>query len=217
MNRPNAAVIVIHGLWMHGFFLQPLRARLARRTGWHAETFSYRSMTRALPENARRLKRRLDELQVDTVHLVGHSLGGVLALQMLNLFPSERIGRIVCLGSPLVDSKAARRLSRWGPTRSLLGPTLHEGVLEQPLGSVHGEREVGVIAGSVGVGLGMIVGRLEKPHDGVVSVTETELPGITAHTVMQLNHWGLLYSGKVADEVAQFLQHGTFAEPGGRF
>ena len=200
---------------MHGLFLQPLSARLARRTGWYAETFSYRSVRRALPENARRLKRRIDELQADTVHLVGHSLGGVLALQMLNLFPSERIGRIVCLGSPLVDSSAARRLSRWGPTHRLLGPTLHEAVLEQPLGSVHGEREVGVIAGTVGVGLGMIVGRLEKPHDGVVSVNETELPGIKAHTVMPLNHWGLLYSGRVADQTAQFLQHGVFTETGG--
>jgi len=210
MDNGSSAIVVIHGLWMHGLALGILRNRLAQRTEWPASAFSYRSVSRALPENARRLRRRIDEIDAATVHLVGHSLGGVLALQMLNLFPTDRIGRIVCLGSPLVDSSAARRLSRWGPGRKVVGRTLRDGVLEQPLVSVDGSREVGVIAGSVALGLGAIVGRLDSPHDGVVSVRETQLPGIADHLVLPVNHIGMLFSSKVAEQAAHFLRNGTF-------
>jgi len=195
---------------MNGLELGLLRSRLAQRCGCPALTFSYRSVPRALPENARRLRRRIDEIDADTVHLVGHSLGGVLALQMLNLFPTDRIGRIVCLGSPLVDSSAARRLARWSLGRKLIGRTLHDGVISQPLISADGSREIGVIAGSTGVGVGVIVGTLEVPHDGVVSVRETRLPGITDHLVLPVTHVGLIFSSKVADQTAQFLRFGKF-------
>ncbi len=202
--------MVIHGLWMHGLQLGMLRSRLAQRSEGPAENFSYHSVTRALPENARRLRRFIDEIDADTVHLVGHSLGGVLALQMLNLFPTDRVGRIVCLGSPLVGSSAARRLSRWRFGRRIMGRTLRESVLEHPLVSVDGNREIGVIAGSVALGLGGILGKLEPPHDGVVSVRETRVPGITDHLILPINHVGLVFSSKVADQTAHFLRFGEF-------
>jgi len=195
---------------MNGLVLGMLRNRLAQRTDWPAQTFSYRPVARALPENARRLRNRLDNIDADTIHLVGHSLGGVLALQMLNLFPTDRVRRIVCLGSPLVDSSAARRLMRWNLGRKAIGRTLLDGVLNQPLVSVDGSREIGIIAGSVALGLGAIVGKLESPHDGVVSVRETRLPGITDHLVLPVNHVGLIFSSKVADQAAHFLRFGKF-------
>ncbi len=187
-----------------------LRSRLAQRSEWPAQCFSYRSVTRALPENARRLRRCIDEIDAQTVHLVGHSLGGVLALQMLTLFPTDRIGRIVCLGSPLVDSSAARRLTNWSLGRKIVGRTLRDSVLDQPLVSVDGSREVGVIAGSVALGIGAIVGQLESPHDGVVSARETQLPGITDHLILPVNHVGLVFSSKVAEQTVHFLRFGKF-------
>jgi len=195
---------------MHGLQLGMLRNRLAQRNECRAQTFSYRTVTRALPENARRLRRCIDEIDADTVHLVGHSLGGVLALQMLTLFPTDRVRRIVCLGSPLVGSSAARHLTRWSLGRKVIGRTLHDSVLERPLISADGSREIGVIAGSVALGLGAIVGKLEAPHDGVVSVRETQLPGITDHLVLPVNHVGLVFSSKVADQAAYFLRFGKF-------
>jgi len=197
---------------MRGLELGLLRKRLVQQSGYHARTFSYHSIGRALPENARRLRRCIDDIDADTVHLVGHSLGGVLALQMLNLFPTDKVGCVVCLGSPLADSTAARRLARWRLGRKAIGRTLRSGVLEQPLISVDGSRTVGVIAGSVAIGLGIIVGKLERPHDGVVSVRETRLPGLTGHIVLPVNHIGLVLSKKVAVQTAHFLRFGKFAD-----
>ena len=196
---------------MPGLELGLLRNRLAKQSGFYTRIFSYRSVMRALPENAHRLRRFIDDIEADTVHLVGHSLGGVLALQMLNLFPTEKVGRIVCLGSPLVDSSAARNLARWRLGRKAIGHTFRGGVLEQPLISAVGSREVGVIAGSTAIGLSRLIGhKLELPHDGAVTVRETRLPGVADHIVLPVNHMGLIFSSKVADQAAYFLRFGKF-------
>ena len=46
------------------------------------------------------------------VHVVGHSLGGMLAVELANRTHVRNCGRIVCLGSPLLGSAAARGLAK---------------------------------------------------------------------------------------------------------
>jgi pimeloyl-ACP methyl ester carboxylesterase len=163
-----------------------------------------------IEDNSRRLADFIEALPVDRVDLVGHSLGGVLALQTLKRFSATKVRRVVCLGSPLVDSSAARNLSRWSWGRALLGRTIKEAVLDQPLRLVGHDHPVGVIGGTVGLGLGIFVGRLQSPHDGMVTVEETQLPGITAHLILPVNHFGLIFSRAVAGQTGHFLRHGEF-------
>jgi hypothetical protein len=93
----------------------------------------------------------------------------------------------------------------------MLGRTLPEAVFEHPLESWRGVQDLGVVAGSVGAGLGMFVTRrLKRPHDGVVEVAETGLPGITDHIELRVNHLGLLLSKDAARQTAHFLRHGHF-------
>jgi len=187
-----------------------VRRRLRQALGAHVVQFSYHSVTEGVTENTHRLSRFIDRQQAATVHLVGHSLGGVLALKTLRRFPTDKISRVVCLGSPLVDSSAARTFSRWSLGRLMLGQTLREAVLEDPLQSTDEHPDVGVIAGTIGLGLGLLVGRLDKPHDGVVTEQETKLPGITDHLVLPVNHFGMLVSREVAAQTASFLRDGKF-------
>ena len=187
-----------------------VRRRLRKNLGARPVQFSYHSVTGGIAENARRLSRFVDSLPADEVHLVGHSLGGVLALQMLRLFPTDKVNRVVCLGSPLVDSSAAQNISRWNLGGKMVGRTLREAVLDDPLSAADEHREVGVIGGTVGLGLGLLVGNLEKPHDGVVTERETRLPGVTDHLMLPVNHIGLLISRQVAAQTANFLRDGKF-------
>ena len=187
-----------------------VRRRLRQALGAHVVQFSYHSVTEGVTENTHRLSRFIDRQQAATVHLVGHSLGGVLALKTLRRFPTDKISRVVCLGSPLVDSSAARTFSRWSLGRKMVGQTLREAVLEDPLQSTDEHPDVGVIAGTIGLGLGLLVGRLDKPHDGVVTEQETKLPGITDHLVLPVNHFGMLVSREVAAQTASFLRDGKF-------
>ena len=88
-----------------------LRLRLAR-AGFKTHQFVYRSVSVDLDANAQRLTDYLGRVPGDTVHLLGHSLGGVIAVRALQTLAPARIGRVVCLGSPLRGSTAARTLAR---------------------------------------------------------------------------------------------------------
>ena len=48
-------VILVHGLWVHGVVMMPLRRRIAR-CGYRAVSYSYPSVRLALAENAERLE-----------------------------------------------------------------------------------------------------------------------------------------------------------------
>ncbi|MFZ1390869.1 MAG: alpha/beta hydrolase, partial [Dokdonella sp.] len=83
-------------------------------------------------------------------------------------------------------------------------------VLRDGLAAWQGQRPVGVIAGSTPIGLGSVLGVLQSPHDGTVSVEETRLAGIDEHRVVPLTHTGLAFSAEVAAMAAGFLRTGRF-------
>lgn len=71
--------------------------------------------------------------------------------------------------------------------------------------------EIGAIAGTRRLGVGMAFARLDNPNDGVVTVAETRLPGLADHLVLPVSHSGMLFSARVAREVCAFLRAGRFA------
>lgn len=205
-------VILLHGLWMRGFALAMLDKRLIE-AGFEVHRFDYLSVAASQEHILDRLHAQMRELgeRAPPVHLVGHSLGGLLAMRACSddAVPLPA-GRIVCLGSPLLGSSAARGLAAWGHAgEALLGH--NRDLLQRGFERWDGEREVGVIAGRLPLGLGTMLGHLEGAHDGTVAVAETELPGIADHCVVESNHMGLLFSAEVARCVADFLRTGHFA------
>ncbi|NII09966.1 alpha/beta hydrolase [Oleiagrimonas sp. C23AA] len=210
MSRPPELpvpehVILLHGLWMRRIVLAPLRARL-REAGFAASSFDYQSTSQTSTEIMTRLRRHMQAL-AGTVHVVAHSLGGLLALQACRDEHGLPPGRLVCLGSPLCGSAGARGLSRWGASW-LLGES--RDMLEGGVAPWCGQREVGVIAGTTPIGLGALSEELGAQHDGSVAVAETRLEGITDHCVVEANHTGLLFSTEVAEQVVSFLHEGHF-------
>jgi hypothetical protein len=71
-------------------------------------------------------------------------------------------------------------------------------------------REVGVIAGSLPVGIGRVFAELPVPNDGTVCVDETELPGAASRIVHDVSHTGMLFSSAVANSAVKFLVTGGF-------
>ena len=169
----------------------------------------YASVLRGPQLSVERVVEKVRGLGGAQVHFVGHSLGGLIALQALRAAPNLPPGRVVCLGSPLRGSSAARGLTRMAGGSWLMGKSadlLHEG-----LQAWDGARPVGVIAGRTPRGLGRLLGSLAAPNDGTVSVEETQLPGIADHLVLASTHSGLVFSGEVAQQTVNFLRDGRFA------
>lgn len=206
-------VILLHGLWMRGFALLMLHRRMME-AGFRVHRFDYMSVATTQERILGRLQARMRELAEDghTVHLVGHSLGGLLALQTCSDGAQLPPGRVVCLGSPLKGSAAARRFAGMGKGGEVLLGHNRE-LLEHGFDRWTGPRDVGVVAGRVSLGLGAMIGQFDGDNDGCVTVDETRLPGIADHCVVESNHTGLLFVPEVARQVTQFLQSGHFDRP----
>lgn len=202
-------VVLVHGLWMRGWVMSLLGWRL-RRCGFEVATFSYPTVRRSLSHNAQRLSRLAAGLAGRRVHFVGHSLGGLVALQMLAECPPPRAGRVVLLGAPYRASHAARKLSRLAPGRWLAGRSVAQWLAQQPPSGVARQHEVGVIAGSRSVGAGRLLGGLPRPNDGVVTEEETVVPGARDRITLRVSHSGMLLSAGVARQVCAFLKNGAF-------
>lgn len=200
-------IILLHGIWMRGITLVPLARRL-RAAGFSVDTLNYASVMGTWEASAEHLAERWRSRAGGQVHVVGHSLGGMLAMHVALSRDDLPGGRIVCLGSPLKGSVAARRMGRVPGAHWLLGHSAP--ILLGGFGQWCGSRQIGVIAGSTPLGLGGLVGKLERPHDGTVSVIETHLPGIDDHRVVAATHSGLAFSSEVAELTAGFLRTGKF-------
>ena len=203
----DSEVILVHGLWFGAWALARLDRKL-QAGGFRVRRFSYASTTGDLRAHAAGLWEFARTSQRGRLHFVGHSLGGLVTLRMLNEYEGLPAGRIVLMGSPLDGSVAVRRSGRVPGASKLMGkirPTLERGYERLP-----GNRESGMIAGSRSIGLGMLVGGVEKPGDGTVGVNETLNEGLKDHLVLPVTHTGMLYSAEVARQTAFFLKNGRF-------
>jgi pimeloyl-ACP methyl ester carboxylesterase len=199
-------VVLVHGLWVPGVVMHPLAYRL-EQAGFRCHTFSYMGMSRPLAVHAERLARRARD--IGPAHFVGHSLGGLVVMEALIAHPEVAAGRVLLLGAPVRGSGAGRRMARHAAGRWFLGRSQE---LWREGRAAHWSRPeaLGVVAGSLPIGLGRILGRLPGINDGVVSLEETAVEGMAARVVLPVGHSAMLVSSRVADNVAHFLAHGQF-------
>jgi pimeloyl-ACP methyl ester carboxylesterase len=194
---------------MRGAAMGVLCRRLTPK-GFAFHQFTYETITGSLADATAALGAFVERVPGETVHLVGHSLGGVLICALLERALPARIGRVVCLGSPLKGSKTAARLLRWPGGRHLVGKCLGEAHARGGFDAWPAGVEVGSIAGGLPFGVGRLLGPFPEPNDGTVAVDETMIAGLADHIVLPVSHVALLWSAQVAEQVEHFLDRGRF-------
>lgn len=200
-------VVLVHGLWVPALVMTLLGARLVRG-GLRCHRFDYGGRGRPFAANVDALARFARS--IGSTHFVGHSLGGVLTLQTLLAHPEIAVGNVVLLGTPACGSFSGRRLSRHRVGRWMLGES--DSIWrEHPILRWTRHEPLGVIAGSMPVGLGRALGRLPGPSDGVVCVEETAVEGMSDRIVLPVGHSAMLVSARVAVQTAAFLRDGRFS------
>ena len=207
-------VVCVHGIWGKGIEMALMRRRLQKEHGFRVLLFNYPSVRGTLDGNAARLARYIADHQLGNTHLIGHSLGGIIALRMLANNPGAVSGRIVCIGSPLTGSRPASVLAQRKWAAPIIGHSLPAGVVHAPASDwatpVCELHDVGVIAGTVPVGFGRLVTRFDGDHDGSVAVAETRLEGAKDHVCLKVSHKSILVSRDVVEQAAAFLKSGEF-------
>ncbi len=203
-------VVLIHGLWLPALCLWPL-ARVLRRQDFAVKIFSYSSVSVDLEMNAQRLSRFLASIDADTIHLVGHSLGGILIRALFHYHPNQKPGRIVTLGAPHQGCRVAQNLNRYRIWRWIMGRSVAQLLQNIPQTWPAPARDIGVISGKRSIGMGRLLCRgLPAPNDGLLTVAETSLTNASAHRILPVTHTGMIYARVVAEQVNDFLRTGRF-------
>jgi pimeloyl-ACP methyl ester carboxylesterase len=180
-----------------------------RGAGFAARTLGYSTIRDPLEAHLARVAKKLAELDAERVHLVGHSLGGVIVMRYLQRLADRRVRRAVLLGAPVAGCRAAERFAARTGGELMLGQSL--AVWREPVDvSVDPRFEIGAIAGTRAFGLGAVVARLPSPNDGVVCVDETRFPALRDHIEFPIGHSLMLISSRVARQTVSFLKTGAF-------
>jgi pimeloyl-ACP methyl ester carboxylesterase len=180
-------------------------------------TVDYPSTTATLAE--------LREVVAEQVHaavgdarcdLVGHSLGGIVALQLKSGPLSGQVRRVVQMGSPNLGTPLADVIRRIPGVLEVMGPTL-DALAESDIDLLtlpEDQRELlGAIAGTGGWRTVTQFYGLEDENDGKVSV-ESALGAEPGNSVIiETSHSLLTVSTTVADQVIAFLRAGQFEDP----
>lgn len=209
MPNQGEITVLVHGIWMQGFMMAVMAKRL-KALGFLTVTFSYDFLTNTPAENAQDLYRRIGELGAKRVNLVGHSLGGIIILNLLSQYPTLEIGKIVLLGSPVKGSHIARRVHQNRVLRPLLGRSAGTGGLLRGAPDYESKTPLGIITGSGRMGILALLYSAGTDSDGVVRGSESFLDNATDRICLPYSHSSMIFSKKCAEHVANFLKRSRF-------
>ena len=115
-------VVFIHGFFASAGAFRPMRARIERETGAHVASFTH-APGQSVRTIARKLAHVVDRIPLTSrVHLVGHSLGGIVARWYVQeLGGHTRVAQTISMASPFRGAPLAGRLPYF------VGRDLHEG------------------------------------------------------------------------------------------
>ena len=204
-------ILLLHGLWLHPLAMRWLQQQF-NAAGYEVVAPVYHSISTNSAHNVSLVYKAVQRyaLPTERLHIVAHSLGGIVALQMLNAYPDLPPGRLVTLGTPAKGSLIAQRLAKYSFCRPLIGRSFEGGLDGQGLPETI-RHEWGALAGNKPIGVGRLFGGIAETNDGVVALSETYHTAQTAHQILPLSHSSMLFSALVAQECVHFIRTGHFS------
>jgi pimeloyl-ACP methyl ester carboxylesterase len=210
----GAPVVLVHGFLMRGVYLAPLRRRLralgyearVAAIGWNADCFH--ALTDRLIADLERTSRTGGR----PAHLVGHSLGGILAHGAAVRAP-HLVASVTMLGSPLRGLRLHPAL-RAAAAATRAGIRLARGASVPPECATLACPCTTVQAVAAALPAAIPLATIATRNDGVAD-WRYAIQRAPAHdtTVVRSSHMGLVFSRAVLDALAQRLASLTRATP----
>jgi pimeloyl-ACP methyl ester carboxylesterase len=207
-------IVLLHGLGRNNTSMWLLASRL-EDAGYFVQRVGYSSLDQTPEEILKDVSAQINrccQQHAQSVHFVGHSLGGLMIRAYLQENKVDKLGRVVLLGTPNKGTEAVDHFSDgWlidllGPTAKALGTDAKSfpNSLEPPyypVGIIAGERKNKLIDP-------VIPGR----DDGVVPVESTKIDAMTDFVIIETSHTMMRYDSEVADQTLEFIKNGAFAK-----
>lgn len=197
--RAGERAALVHGYLANTFMLAVLGRRL-RDHGFTTSTWGYWNIRCSVLVHAERFARELQVLdadpRIDRLHLVTHSMGGIIARAALARYRPKKLGRFVMLAPPNRGSFVATAAA------STVGRVLKP-VAEL---STSGTSLVNSLPMPEGVDIGVIAAE----YDALIDADSTRPDVPHEHVTLSTWHTGILFRRETADLAAAFLSSGRF-------
>ena len=211
-------VVLLHGLARSSTSLNKMEQALqdegysTANINYPSRDFEIAELASIAVEEGLAACRAGDDLQ--KIHFVTHSLGGILVRQYLSTGSIDELGRVVMLGPPNQGSIAADDLDGIPGFDWINGPAgrqLGKGEDSVPLALGPADFELGIIAGNRTIDP-ITSAVLENPDDGRVSVEDTRLEGMDDFVVVEHSHAFMMRMRTPIELTKIFLKTGSFTE-----
>ena len=209
-------VLLLHGIARTSASMRAMQ-RALEAAGYSVLNLDYRSRHLPLDALADAIHPPVSRFAAavpGAVHVVAHSMGGLLTRVYLARRRPARLGRIVMLGTPNNGSELADMLCAWPLYRAVFGLAGQQLVTAQgaDLLSLLGmaDYEVGIVAGNRPLNPLAAARLLPGPNDGKVTVASTRLAGMADHLVIRTSHTRLPSHPDAVAAALRFLRNGTF-------
>lgn len=149
------------------------------------------------------------------LHIVTHSLGGLVARAYITAHRPPTLGRVVMLAPPNAGSELADFVFNLGLDSLIFGPvgphlrTARTDEHENQLGQI--DFDLGIIAGDKPLDPVVAPLLLPSPNDGKVAVAATKIDGMRDHVVMPVQHTFMVGDATVIDQIKAYLATGAFS------
>ena len=106
--------VLLHGLARSSRSMHKIEVAL-KDAGYVVHNLDYDSRHHSIEVISKTIATRITELTkpANKVHLVTHSLGGILVRQMQSITPLPKIGRVVMLSPPNHGSEVVDKIGHW--------------------------------------------------------------------------------------------------------
>lgn len=208
-------LVLLHGLGRTKGAMEKME-KYFTGMGYTVINVDYDSRNKDLVTLAKELDALLDEKGADKaprLHLVGHSMGGLVIRAYVHKHRPANLGRVVHLGTPNRGSEVADFLSGTALFEMVYGPAGAQLVTDQskvkdvlgpvdfPLGIIAGDRSIDPVSS-----WGILPGR----DDGKVTIARTKVKGMTDHITLHATHTFMSSNDEVIAQTAFFLENGGF-------
>lgn len=209
----QAAVVLLHGMARSSRSMLPLAADL-RRDDYAVSNLDYPTRPHDVAGLVRRYVAPAIARCPETapIHVVTHSLGGILIRAYLQDHRLPANSRLVMLAPPNQGSEVADHVRSWRLYRSWMGRVGQQlgtgsDAIARQLQRV--DEEIGIIAASRSL-QPWFSRLLPGDDDGAVSVASTRLPEMRDFIVVDTSHSLIMFNPHVRSQVRYFLAHGHF-------
>jgi triacylglycerol lipase len=214
-QNSSQCVVLIHGLWRSGSAMSVI-ARHLEHYGYYVSVVDYPSTQKTIPElSAEYLEPAVADCKeqgAKTIHMVSHSMGGILVRQYLQTHTLPPGGKVVMLSPPNQGSKLSEFFYGNWFYEAIVGPA-GVSLTKQGGGIISGLEPVSVPVGIIAAYRAWSLwpqSWLPQPNDGTVAVASMMLPEMTDFVLVNSGHAMMRHSDKTHAYIRQFIERGAF-------